>query len=285
VLYFAESAKVNTQSRVFIFGEPMNKKCKGTEGVIEYLLLATIIPLICVAIFVFIPAVNNSVFYLPLFGLQSIAPTLAAIIVVTHIYSARGLKAFLKEKYLSNISFSVCFLAFVIPLAVMLISKTIAVILQETDFAFILPNAKKILIIFWALIAEELGWRGYLQERIENRINIVFTPLIVGVIWGLWHFPYFLSGAMDVPFVLLILGCVFESYGYFVITKLAKGNIIPAGIWHFSGNLFINILGLNPVDNHGSKLPYFVMTLTYSICILCFLVYYRSQTKKRPEIG
>jgi len=42
------------------------------------------------------------------------------------------------------------------------------------------------------------------------------------------------------PFVLLILGCVFESYGYFVITKLAKGNIIPASIWHFSGNLFVN---------------------------------------------
>lgn len=257
---------------------------KKGKGIIEYLLIATIIPLICVAIFVFIPAVNNSIFYLPLFGLQSIAPTLAAITVVTHTYSADGLKAFLKEKYISNINLKICFFAFIIPLAVMLASKTIAVIFDGSDFEFILPNAKKTLIIFWALIAEELGWRGYLQERIENKIGMAFTPLVVGVIWGLWHFQYFLSGAMDVPFILLILGCVFESYGYFVITKLAKGNIIPACLWHFSGNLFINIFGLNPVDNHGSNSPYLTMTLAYSVCILGFLIYYRSQTKKKNRI-
>ena len=255
------------------------------KGIIEYLLVAAIIPFVCVAIFVFIPAVNNSIFYLPLFGLQSIAPTLAAIIVVTHIYSAKGLKEFLKEKYISHISLRICFFSFFIPLAVMLVSKTITVFFGESNFEFILPNAKKTLIIFWALIAEELGWRGYLQERIENKIGMVFTPLVVGVIWGLWHFHYFLSGAMDVPFIILILGCVFESYGYFVITKLAKGNIIPACIWHFSGNLFINMFGLNPIDNHGSNLPYLIMTLTYGICILGFSVYYCSQTKKRSEIG
>lgn len=32
----------------------------------------------------------------------------------------------------------------------------------ENHYEFVLPNANKILIIFWFLIAEELGWRGYL---------------------------------------------------------------------------------------------------------------------------
>lgn len=158
---------------------------RKSEGIIEYLLLATIIPLICVAIFVFVPDINNSIFYLPLFGLQSMAPTLAAVIVITHIYSAKGLKTFLREKYISNINLRLCLFAFVIPFVILLISKLITVILGRNDFEVILPNASKILIIFWALIAEELGWRGYFQEKIECKIGMFFTPLIVGVVWGL----------------------------------------------------------------------------------------------------
>ena len=40
----------------------------------------------------------------------------------------------------------------------------------------------------WALVAEELGWRGYLQEKIEAHVGDVLTPLIVGIIWTVWHF-------------------------------------------------------------------------------------------------
>lgn len=40
----------------------------------------------------------------------------------------------------------------------------------------------------WALVVEELGWRGYLQEKIEAHVGDVLTPLIVGIIWTVWHF-------------------------------------------------------------------------------------------------
>ena len=257
---------------------------RRSEGIAVFLLLAMIIPLICAAVFIFVPAINSSVFYLPLFGLQAMTPTLAAIIVITYIYSSTGLKAFLKAKYISNINLKLCILAFIIPFTVMLISKFITVIFGGNDFELVVPNASRILIIFWALIAEELGWRGYLQEKIECKIGMFFTPLVVGIVFGLWHFHFFLTGAMNVPFTLLILGCVFESYGYFVITKLAKGNIVPASIWHFSGNLFMSVFRLNVVDSHGSNFPYLIMTLTYSVCILAFAAYYRSQTKERSKI-
>ena len=45
----------------------------------------------------------------------------------------------------------------------------------------------------WALVAEELGWRGYLQEKIEAHVGDVLTPLIVGIIWTVWHFHFFIS--------------------------------------------------------------------------------------------
>jgi len=79
---------------------------------------------------------------------------------------------------------------------------------------------------------------------------------------------------MDVPFTLLILGCIFESYGYFVITKLSKGNILPASIWHFSGNLFMNIFSLNINDGDGKYLTYMITTFSYGFCVIGFFIYY-----------
>ena len=47
-------------------------------------------------------------------------------------------------------------------------------------------SLKKIIIVIWALVAEELGWRGYLQEKIEAHVGDVLTPLIVGIIFVLY---------------------------------------------------------------------------------------------------
>jgi hypothetical protein len=104
-------------------------------------------------------------------------------------------------------------------------------------------------------------------------IGMFFTPLIVGVIWGLWHYHYFLSGVMNVPFTLLILGCIFDSYGYYVIKKMVRGNILPASIWHFSGNLFLNIFSLN-INDDGKYLTYMITTFSYVFCVIGFFIYY-----------
>lgn len=71
---------------------------------------------------------------------------------------------------------------------------------------------------------------------------------------------------MEVPLHSFAYGCIAESYGYFVITKISKGNIVPASLWHFSGNLFTNIYRLNPNWNAGRMEPY--MIVIQYICLI-----------------
>lgn len=240
-----------------------------SKDIFKFLLLATVIPLVCVGIMHVAALSYNSDFIgLVLFGIQAMAPTLATVILILRKDSFYGLKAFLKDKYVANISFKLCLLAFIAPMLILLASKTIITFCIGSRFQLSIPNATGLLIILWTLIAEELGWRGYLQEKIELKFGMAFTPLIIGVIWGVWHFHYFLIGQMNVAFGLLVLGTIFESYGYFVITKLAKGNVLPASVWHFSGNLFINLFMLN------EGLPYLVTTFAYSVCVVIFVCYY-----------
>jgi membrane protease YdiL (CAAX protease family) len=190
----------------------------------EFVFLAAIIPLIIIGLKKCTFVSNNESLDLVLFGIQGMAPVLAAVITVFSVYSQNGLRIFLKEKYIANINYRYCLTAFFLPMGLLIFAKIITVIFLNKNFELVIPNAKKLLVIFWALIAEELGWRGFLQERIERKIGILFTPLFVGLIWGLWHYHYFISGVMNVPFTLLILGCGFGFMIYYQWYKKQRIN-------------------------------------------------------------
>lgn len=40
-------------------------------------------------------------------------------------------------------------------------------------------------------VGEELGWRGYLLPALEKHMRLSTASLLLGVIWALWHLPFF----------------------------------------------------------------------------------------------
>lgn len=61
-----------------------------------------------------------------------------------------------------------------------------------------------------ATFGEEYGWRGFLQDELV-KIGVLPGVLLVGLIWGLWHFPVILRGVHTYPatWLGLLLGVVF----------------------------------------------------------------------------
>jgi membrane protease YdiL (CAAX protease family) len=60
-------------------------------------------------------------------------------------------------------------------------------------------------------IFEELGWTGFAIPTMRLRYGVLATGLIVGLLWGVWHFPLFFwgsgvtSGALSPALYLLVL--------------------------------------------------------------------------------
>ncbi|MFI4937931.1 MAG: CPBP family intramembrane glutamic endopeptidase [Candidatus Berkiellales bacterium] len=53
-----------------------------------------------------------------------------------------------------------------------------------------------ILIMLLVPTIEELGWRGYVQDRLQEKYNALTSSLILGTLWGFWHLPvFFLQGS------------------------------------------------------------------------------------------
>lgn len=126
--------------------------------------------------------------------------------------------------YICNLNLKKCVLGFFVPFILLTCAKIVSIILGDV---YIFPSSitnRKILIILWALVAEELG-------------------------------------------------SVFESYGYFAITKLAKSNIVPASIWHFTGNMMFNLYRFDPQWYDGKITFYWIATIFYAANILLFFMY------------
>lgn len=86
---------------------------------------------------------------------------------------------------------------------------------------------------------EELGWRGYLLHRFEGQ-RLLPVSLLIGFIWGVWHFPLILMGH-NYPnhpvagVFMMIVFCMLLSPMMTYITLKARSVIAPA-VFHGTMN-------------------------------------------------
>jgi membrane protease YdiL (CAAX protease family) len=94
-----------------------------------------------------------------------------------------------------------------------------------------------------AAFGEELGWRGYLQDRLVRRYGKGGGITLLGLVWGFWHFPLILTGYNypELPvlgaLVLFPLTTIFASFMLAWLTTRAK-SLWPAVLAHGSVNTF-----------------------------------------------
>jgi membrane protease YdiL (CAAX protease family) len=80
---------------------------------------------------------------------------------------------------------------------------------------------------------EELGWRGYLLAEFQKRHSILVSALLVGIIWGLWHFP--------VWFTLGYAGSDLIRYIGFFLVQIISVSVVMAVFYIRQKNLLIPI--------------------------------------------
>jgi membrane protease YdiL (CAAX protease family) len=104
-------------------------------------------------------------------------------------------------------------------------------------------------------LGEEYGWRGYLQTELF-KLGRVRGVLLLGVIWGAWHWPIILMGYNypGHPLLGLLLMALYTTglavvLGYAV---LKSGSILLAAYLHALNNQVVNFIaamGFKPFDN------------------------------------
>ena len=77
---------------------------------------------------------------------------------------------------------------------------SVAPALRERASSLVAAPAVVIAFAFRVLIngplPEELGWRGYVLDRLQTRWNALTSSLVLGAVWALWHLPLFFFPGM-----------------------------------------------------------------------------------------
>ncbi|MGF1471325.1 MAG: type II CAAX prenyl endopeptidase Rce1 family protein [Rubrobacteraceae bacterium] len=132
-----------------------------------------------------------------------------------------------------------------LPVALALVSLTAGVLfggLRPGSYSPLLPVAYFIPFFLYMLVftglTEEPGWRGFALPHLQSRYSAEKSSWILGVLWGIWHFPVIIyyNLAAGVPaFALLpiLIGLILGIVGW---------TIVNTWIYNSTESIFLMIL-------------------------------------------
>src|SRR5215210_6961979 len=94
-------------------------------------------------------------------------------------------------------------------------------------------------IVPGSALGEEIGWRGYALPRLQAGMSALSASLILGVIWGLWHLPLWLTGAPGRTPIL---------YAAFVVSTISL-SVILTWVYNSTGGSLLMVVLLHATFN------------------------------------
>ena len=173
----------------------------------------SLLPIIGIAGFMGKTALNDNQIPL-LFIAMCTGPSIAGILSIYLIDGKDGFKKMVSKLVKWKVKFTFYIIALLTAPVLTIVTSQILSLISPRFIPSIFYSEGKLLIIFGGIVGafvagffEELGWTGFAIPKLRLKYNIITTGLIVGTVWGIWHFPLFMirDPAGVIPFIILLM--------------------------------------------------------------------------------
>ena len=144
--------------------------------------------------------ITNSTRWLPLVMtgmlVTSCSPTLAALLVAGLYPGAGGVRSVSRQMRVWRVPVVWYGLGLIGPIILLWVAEAFTALHRGTLPAhwMVSPSFSGpgglYFVIFGSLFAEELGWRGFGQPRLQVRFGALSASIVIGLIWSTWHLWY-----------------------------------------------------------------------------------------------
>jgi membrane protease YdiL (CAAX protease family) len=143
-------------------------------------------------------------------------------------------------------------------------------LLNTTPFIVFLPFVFLQQMLIGSSMGEEIGWRGYALPRMQTNQSSLRASLLLGVLWGVWHFPLWLTKGHPMHETFLgwsVLGLMATTVLFTWVYNHTKGSLLLALLFHTS--IAITGLFLASAETH----PLIDVALSWGVAVFVIAVF------------
>lgn len=134
------------------------------------------------------------------------------------------------------------------------------------EFSIFVSTLPQIIPLFiLGPLSEEIGWRGYLHEKLRGTKSLLWVSMIIGIVWALWHLPlFFLPGTTQfenaMPFIPFLINLIVLSIWMGFSVERCNGSIGVAVFVHWFYTYFLTVFTLG--SNQSNLASYITLIPT-----------------------
>ncbi len=137
--------------------------------------------------------------------------------------------------------------------------------------------------IFTSGLAEEPGWRGFALPHLQHRYGPLVGTIILGLLWGAWHLPLFLTGwalsvsGLEICEFMLAAICI-----AIVITWVfnhTRGSLLMVALLHATVDAFNTVAAMTGLFSMQwmQKNNYLALLIAFGVAALLLIVVTRGR--------
>jgi uncharacterized protein len=207
--------------------------------------------------------------------LGTFGPTITALGMVICYEGFSQLKPILSGVAKWRIGYRWYFFVFGIAILIPLFAMLIYIckggtIIQTNDphlWYLVIPAFFQILVL--NVLGEEIGWRGFALPRLQKQFSSIFSSLILGVVWWLWHLPLFLITGnfhQQIPLSLFFLQSIALSILMTWLYNCTGASLLIVHLFHAASNTFLGVIPIMPENTLGDLTPLWI-----AVALLCLV--------------
>ncbi|HTD42096.1 MAG TPA: CPBP family intramembrane glutamic endopeptidase [Mucilaginibacter sp.] len=126
-------------------------------------------------------------------------------------------------------------------------------------------------------LLEEIGWTGFAFPHLQKKFSLITSGIILGLLWGLWHFPVIDSlgsasphGRFLLPFFIAFI--LLMTAIRIIICRVYAGtkSVLLAQLFHISSTGFLVVLSPSGISPKQEVFWYLVYAAVLWLLIIVF---------------
>jgi membrane protease YdiL (CAAX protease family) len=218
------------------------------------------------------------------------APTLAALLVAAFYPRAGGVRSVSSQVRIWRVGLVWYAIALIGPIILLLAAEAFSAVRPGAPPSHwvILPSFSGpgglYFVIFGSLFAEEPGWRGFAQPRLQTRYGALAASVIIGLLWSTWHLWYVIlpggfSNVTGTDAVATYIRLVSTAIVYAWMYNSTNGSLFIAMLAHLGHNLAASLI---PIPADGGR-QHLIIAFTYLVVAIVVVLRTQPRTLCRPR--